>query len=267
MTDLHSHILPGVDDGAQTTEESLQMLDLAAEGGTRAIVATPHSDLRYRFDPERCRDLIELLREQRPAGPRLYLGCEVHLTPENIAKVLARPALYTLKGGDCLLLELPERIMPAMAAPAIGALLDAGLRVIIAHPERNSYIQHQRSYADWLVERGCFLQITGQSLNGGFGPAASSTAVHLLRRRLAHFIASDTHGATRRRPGLSRVFHTISKMHGERAARALFLENPEAALTGSPICRMPAAEGFFAFLFSRTSHTNGFRKQTIPQLP
>jgi protein-tyrosine phosphatase len=195
----------------------------------------------------------------------VYLGCEVHLTPENIAKVLAQPAAYTLNRGDCLLLELPERITPPMVDPAIEALIHAGLRVIIAHPERNLYIQHKRAYADRLVEWGCYLQVTGRSLNGGFGPAASSTAAYILRRRLGHFIASDTHSATKRRPGLSGAFDAICKMHGEPAARVLFAENPEAALTGLPIRQMPAAQGWLTSLFSHSP--NGFRKQTLSQVP
>ena len=264
MIDIHSHILPGVDDGAQTPDESSAMLALAAGAGTRAMVATPHADLRYRFRPEHCRDLLQRLRGRHPDGPSLYLGCELHLTTENISRAIEAPGSYALNGCDCVLLELPDRIMPDLAAPAIGALIDSGLRVIVAHPERNLYIQHRLSYSDRLMELGCYLQLTARSLSGGFGPAAVSAGNYILRRRLAHFIASDAHGATYRRPALDAAFDTIAKSYGDSAARLLFTENPAAAIGGAPIRPMPPASGWLTSLFSRTSHDP--RKQTVPQV-
>lgn len=265
MIDIHSHFLPGVDDGARTLEESGKMLALAVEGGTRAIVATPHCDLRYRFDPEQCWQLAASLRELHPAGPRLYLGCELHLTPENLANSIAKPGAYSLNAGDCILLELPDLATPAIVNPAVEAFADSGLRVVIAHPERNQCIQRHMAYADQLVERGCYLQLSARSLNGGFGPAAEAAASYLLRRRLAHFIASDAHGATYRRPGLSAAFELVSKLYGEPAARILLIENPQAALSSLAIRHMPSAPGWLNSLFSHTSH--GPRKPTAPPVP
>ncbi len=249
MIDIHTHILPGVDDGAVIPEESSHMLDLAASDGTLAMVATPHSDLRYRFEPQRCRELLIRLRDSNPHGPRLYLGCELHLTRENIAGAIDNPSLYALNGCDCILLELPDRIAPPLVNPAIEALIRSGLRVIIAHPERNPYIQHQVSYAERLVDMGCYLQLTARSLTGAFGPPAVSSANHILKRRLAHFIASDAHGVSVRKPILSGAFENISKSYGVLAARALFTDNPEAALTGSAFRQMPAQHRWRASIF------------------
>ena len=249
MIDIHTHILSGVDDGASIPDESSQMLDLAAADGTLAMVATPHSDLRYRFEPQRCRDLLEHLRDSSPCGPRLYLGCELHLTRENVASAIGNPSLYALNGCDCILLELPDRIVPPMVNPAIGTLMQSGLRVIIAHPERNLYIQHQISYAERLVDMGCYLQLTARSLTGAFGPDAASAANNILRRRLAHIIASDAHGVSVRKPILSGAFENVSKTYGEPAARALFTDNPEAALSGSALRQMPAAPRWRTLMF------------------
>ncbi len=264
MIDIHSHILPGVDDGAQTPDESSAMLALAATAGTEAMVATPHADCRYRFRPDHCRHLLQLLRERNPSGPSLYLGCELHLTPENISRAIETAGSYALNGCDCVLLELPDRIIPDSVAPAIGALMDSGLRVIVAHPERNLYIQHRLSYSDRLTESGCYLQLTARSLSGGFGPAAVAAGNYILRRRLAHFIASDAHGPTYRRPVLDAAFESVSKTYGDSAARLLFKENPAAALSGAPIRQMPSASGWLTSLFSRNSHDP--RKQTVPQV-
>lgn len=250
MIDLHCHILPGVDDGPRDAADSGRMLDLARCSGTTTIVATPHADLRYRFDPLRCRELLIELQALHPA-PRLCPGCEVHLTPENIAKVLADPSAFTLNGGDCLLLELPDRMLPDMVEPAIEALMHAGLRVILAHPERNSYIQHAPSYSEHLVDAGCFLQLTGRSLSGSFGHAATVTANYILKRRLAHCIASDAHGSTIRRPGLTSAFARVTQGYGEPAAKMLMIDNPDAALHSASISSMPNSHGWIASLFAR----------------
>ncbi|HYP06198.1 MAG TPA: CpsB/CapC family capsule biosynthesis tyrosine phosphatase [Bryobacteraceae bacterium] len=257
MIDIHSHVLPGIDDGAADFNESLQMLELARETGTTAMATTPHADLRYNFDPERSACLRAMLQEQCPNGPRLYSGCEVHLTPDNIARILKTPSAFTLNAGDCLLLELPDLVAPPMVTPALQALADSGLRVIIAHPERNPYIQQNPSYMRKLVDEGCYLQITARSLSGGFGPAASAAATHMLKRRLAHFIASDTHGVTRRKPCLDGVYGAIAKAYGEPAARMLLTHNPEAAVNRAEIRPMPGTSGWLTSFFSRPSQNYG----------
>ena len=259
MIDIHSHILPGVDDGASDPDEAGQMLAMAAEDGTEAIIATPHADLNYQFDPVRCREELERLREQCAKTPRLHLGCEVHVTPENIANVIRNPQSFTLNGRDCLLLELPVSMLPATVQPAIEAIMDSGLRVIIAHPERYLYIQQELAHCDRLVDSGCYLQLTARSISGGFGQAAQSAANYILNRRLAHFVASDAHGATVRRPLLSAAFAQVTKYCGEAAALILFHENPAAILKGEAIRPLPAPSGWLNSLFSRAAIS--FRKQ------
>ena len=142
-------------------------------------------------------------------------------------------------------------MVPGMVEPAIDTLRRYGLRVIIAHPERNLYLQHVRSYCDRLVDSGCFLQLTAGALAGAFGPAASSTASYILRRHLAHFVASDAHGAATRRPGLDTAFAAIAKRYGELAAQRLMLVNPKAALAGFPIRPMLAATDRITSLVSQ----------------
>jgi protein-tyrosine phosphatase len=264
MIDLHCHILPGVDDGSRDLEESSQMLDLARRSGTRAIVATPHADLQYRFNVQRCLELLARLQEANPFGPRLYIGCEVHLTAENLATMEVSPRVFTLNGGDCVLLELPNRIVPDLVDSAVERLMDSGLRVVIAHPERNPFLQDHLSYADRLVDAGCYLQLTARSLSGGFGSAAMSAASYLLNRRLTHFIASDAHGVVTRRPDLSSTWQRIVKGYGEPTARLLLKDNPQASLNGSPFRTMPPAIGWLASIFSRP--VNDYPKPIFPEM-
>ncbi|MGB7759924.1 MAG: CpsB/CapC family capsule biosynthesis tyrosine phosphatase [Bryobacteraceae bacterium] len=243
MIDLHTHILPGVDDGAASMEETATMLSLAAADGTRAMVATPHCDFRYRFDPDSCRSQLDCVQAACGPVPRLYLGCELHLSPENIERALASPRRFTLNGGDCLLVELPDVASDSGIEPGLDAILSARLRPVIAHAERNSCLLKNPALADRFVEIGCYLQLTAQSFAGAFGLDAKRLAGSLLRRQLVHFVASDSHGAVHRRPFLALAYNEIARHCGEPSARLLFCDNPRAAIESAPIrslCKAPS---------------------------
>jgi protein-tyrosine phosphatase len=243
MIDLHTHILPEIDDGASSLEETREMVALAAADGITELVATPHWNCRFEFDPERCGREIERVRRACAGGPRLYLGCEVHFTFENIERLLAGPAHYTLNGGDCLLVELPDRFTAAAVEAGLKACSRGGLRIVIAHPERNPHLQRNPAMVARLVERGCYFQVTAESLSGLFGTAAQKTAIKMLKQRLAHFVASDCHDARQRRPLLRRAYNAIARDFGARAAELLFVLNPRSAVHSQSIQLMGQAMG------------------------
>jgi protein-tyrosine phosphatase len=268
MIDLHTHVLAGVDDGAATVEESCKMLAMAAEDSTQAIVATPHCDLRYKYEPARCRDLAHQLREAMTSGPKLYTGCELHLTPENIEALLCRPCDYTLNRSDCVLIELPDQIAPAAVCDTVDRITNYGLRPILAHPERNGTIQRNLDLAERVVEAGCYLQLTAQAIAGSFGAPAERAASYLLKHRLAHFIASDAHGSEHRRPLLSIAFTEVSRRYGQAAAKLLFWSNPRAALHGATIQPMPELRRFgWNTLLTRTHANSTTPDSNICDLP
>jgi protein-tyrosine phosphatase len=169
----------------------------------------------------------------------LYLGCEVHLSPENLEAVLRNPQQYTLNGRDCLLVELPDQIHPPAADVAL-ELLASRLRLIIAHPERNSYLQRHPSYAGELVKRGYFLQLTAQSLLGRFGAEAKSTSEEFLRKRWVHLVASDAHNLTSRLQILSGAHRQVERLYGGDTADMLFCKNPRAVLFGGDLSLPPS---------------------------
>jgi len=243
MIDIHAHILPGVDDGSITIEVTETMLAMAAADGITEIVATPHANLEYRFDVLRCREKLNRVRAWCSKAPHLYLGCELHLTPENLHAALEDPTTFTLNGKDCLLIELPDSIIPHVVDSSLRILVDCGLVPIIAHAERNPYIQRHLPYASHLVSLGCFLQLTASSFFGAFGSGAAQTTEHLIRQRMAHFVASDAHGIDRRRPLLAKAYRHVEMKFGEAAARLLFLDNPRAAIEGLPISSISQPRG------------------------
>ena len=238
MIDLHTHILPGVDDGASRMEVTEAMLALAFADGITHIVATPHANQEYRFDAFRCRKEIARIRASCFNVPHIYLGCELNLTPENLHAAIEDPVMFTLNGNGRLLVELPDHIIPQVIDSSLRILTESGLVPIIAHAERNQYIQKHIAYASHLASLGCVLQVTASSFFGSFGVKAVQTAAHLMRQRIVHFIASDAHGSDQRRPLLAKAYRYVEQTFGEANAQLLFLRNPKAAIEGSRISNM-----------------------------
>jgi protein-tyrosine phosphatase len=234
MVDVHSHVLWGLDDGAQTLEESTAMLAMAAMSGTTDIVATPHANLRYRFDAGLVAERIQELTAATGGQPRIHSGCDFHLSFDNVQDALHNPQKYTVNGGHYLLVEFPESPLYNMK-PVLEALLQRGLIPIMTHPERHPQLREiNPDFEEW-VGMGCLVQITGQSLLGRFGKKAAASAWEMVRRGLAHFVASDAHGTTDRTPRLDDAFTAVSESKGRECAERLFQRNPGAVIADEPI--------------------------------
>lgn len=231
--DIHSHILYGLDDGARTFEESMEMLQLASSGGTTDIVATPHANGQYEFRP----DLIEERITELSAGApiRIHRGCDFHLQFDNIQDALAHPDKYTINHKTYLLVEFPDFSIFANTEEILVQLLDHGMIPIITHPERNERLQQSVDDLARWVEIGCYVQVTAGSCTGTFGRKARACAETLMKRGLVHIIASDAHNCRGRSPSLSGAFTALAAQWGEEAIQPLFDDHPRAVLTGDPI--------------------------------
>jgi protein-tyrosine phosphatase len=241
MIDIHSHILPGLDDGAPDMESALEMLRLAAEHGTTGIVATPHADARYRFDAVDVERRIAELREQAGGGPRIHYGCELHLTPENIQEALHAPSRYTIAHGCYLLVEFSNLLVPKSSGEILKRLSAAGAQPIIVHPERNPILRQRTAELERWVEDGCLLQVTAQSLVGRFGSSAEKAGLQLVAQGLAHCVASDAHDPKRRTPVLDQARRVVRELAGEDVACRLFEANPKAIVNSLPIAKQAPA--------------------------
>lgn len=253
MVDLHSHVLPGLDDGASTLEESLEMLRLAAATGTTDIVATPHCSPQYPFKPAVISQLVTELAAKTHGAPAIHTGCDFHLSYDNVRDALRYPTRYSINNGPYLLVELPELVSLLPTRNVLRELLNTRIIPVITHPERNSSVQGQRKELEKWVEDGCLVQITAQSLLGGFGIRAQRAAQSFMRAGLVHFVASDAHGTTQRTTDLSAAFQYVSTVYGSSRARTLFVSNPTAVISGQPLPPV-GADSLFARVLS------GFRK-------
>ena len=235
MVDIHSHILWGLDDGAETLEESLAMLKLAAESGTTDIVATPHANSKYRFEPEVIKQRIEEAAAGVSGTPRIHRGCDFHLSYDNVQAAMENPHKYSINGGSYVLVEFPDSPLAGMKR-VLTTLIDCGLTPIMTHPERNRQLQRiEGDFVEW-VQLGCLVQVTAQSLLGRFGKRAEESGWNMVTRGLAHFIASDAHDTEDRPPRLDLAFEALAKRVGEPHAKLLAIDNPRAVLSGARVC-------------------------------
>jgi protein-tyrosine phosphatase len=239
MFDIHCHILPGLDDGAKTMEDSLAMAEDAIADGITHVVGTPHSSTEHKFDFARVTAARKALQEALGERLTIATGCDFHLNPENLAMIRKNPPPFCINQKDYLLVEFNEFSIPAWMDQTLHELQIAGLRPIVTHPERNNILRAQPERLNSWVRIGCYVQITAGSLAGVFGEGAKEDAWAWMERGLVHFVASDAHNMTRRPLKLSFAYEAISQQHGEEKARALLIDNPKAAFEGAPLPYVP----------------------------
>ncbi len=239
MIDIHCHILPGMDDGPDTMEESLGMAEAAIAEGITHVVATPHSSDNFVFDFARVRALCRELQARIGSRLELATGCDFHVNAENLAALKQDAARFTLNQKSYLLVEFDEFAIPPAMDQTLHELQLAGLRPIVTHPERNGLLRAQPERLVRWVKLGCAAQVTAGSLTGGFGPGAQRDAARWIEQGLVHFVASDAHKLRRRRLALRPAFEGACKRFGADIAEALFVENPRAAWEGRPLPYVP----------------------------
>ena len=241
MVDLHCHILPGLDDGAKTIEDSLAMAEDAIQDGITHVVATPHASANYRFDFAKVRAAREELQNRVAGRLTLATGCDFHLDHENLTLLKKESAPFCINQKDYLLVEFNEFSIPPSMDQTLHELQLMGLRPIITHPERNSILRAQPERLISWVRLGCYVQVTAGSLSGVFGAGAQEDAWTWIKKGLIHFVSSDGHNTARRPVKLRFAFEAVAKERGESAAQALFVDNPRAAFHGEPLPYVPEA--------------------------
>jgi protein-tyrosine phosphatase len=237
MVDIHCHLLPNVDDGPRSWDISLQMCEMARADGIEHIVATPHANNEFRYDRAMLSGMLEELSQRISGKLQVSLGCDLHLSYENLVEVLRNPAQYTISGTNYLLVELSDFSVPPSVSQSLQRLLAAGLVPIITHPERNMVLRNNLHLLVQWVEDGCLVQITANSLTGRWGRQAQQTAEWLMTHAAVHVLATDAHGVESRPPILSEAFLVAEKILGKPAADALVRDNPRAVISGQSVPR------------------------------
>ena len=234
MIDIHTHILPGMDDGAPDLEVSLAMLRIAAADGTTDIVASPHANHEYRFDPAERDRKIEELRLACDAPIRIHSACDFHLSYDNIEDSLANPTKYAINNQRYVLVEFSDLLIPKTTDDVFFRMQKSGMVPVITHPERNMLLQKRLEKLEKWIDGGCLLQVTALSFLGRFGKRAKAFSDLLLQKGLVHIVASDAHDTEHRPPQLRAAYEYVAAIAGVPTAELLFVMNPQATLTGEP---------------------------------
>jgi len=235
MIDIHSHILPGIDDGSKSWDMTLEMCRLAIRDGITHIVATPHADNSYAYSRDRVREVIAELDAKIGAQLAFSIGCDFHLSYENIEDAITHPNRYTIASKQYLLVELSDYGIPPQMSDSLFKLQSVGMVPIITHPERNAILQRRPEPVLEWVDAGCLVQVTASAVTGYWGPIARRLAIWLLDHDAVHVLATDAHDDKNRPPILSEARDGVSKRFDADVARALVVDNPAAIVAGQPL--------------------------------
>ncbi|TMP17311.1 CpsB/CapC family capsule biosynthesis tyrosine phosphatase [Pseudoalteromonas sp. S2893] len=233
MFDIHSHILPGIDDGAKDLKESLALLKMAQDDGITHIVATPHIHIgRFNNSSKMLAQGITSLKDEALAAGinlKLAVAAEVRLDIELMALIMSDQLPFIGASGSTnyLLLELPHSHVPQGYDKFINWLSNRNIKVIVPHPERNRDIQANPFYIERLKQLGCDFQLTASSIEGAWGDTAKAISIDMLQKGLVSYVASDAHSVKRRPPILSNAKKLVADLIGEFEAENLFVNNPQ----------------------------------------
>jgi len=239
MIDIHAHILPGMDDGPTTLDQSLEMARIAVGDGIQTMIATPHclNGLHVNWRPNilsACTEFNSILKNHQ-IPLKVLPGSEARLSPEIIEEI-ENGRLMTLNDtGRYFFLELPDQFVPEAVIKLIAHLKKDKITPIITHPERNMSIQHDRELLSDFISSGALSQVTAASLTGGFGQYIYKCSQRIIEMGTAHFVASDAHSPMGRSPKLSTAFEKLSSIIGNTRAKKIMFESPQAILDGRDI--------------------------------
>jgi protein-tyrosine phosphatase len=239
VVDIHSHILPEVDDGPKSWDMALAMCRVAAADGITHMVATPHANDRYHYDRDYLKGLLDHLQELTGDSPKLLLGCDFHLSYENLQDCVANPSRYVIEGTRYQLVEFSNYSIPDNTTDSFFKLGDCGITAVITHPERNPILRENLQRVVEWAEQGCVVQVTGSALTGFWGERTRRAAVWLLERQAVHVLATDAHDLEKRIPILSTSREAAAEICGEDVAEALVEGNPRAIISNQPLPYFP----------------------------
>src|SRR5215475_2199059 len=236
MIDIHSHIMPEIDDGSRNLKESLEMAWMAADDGIEFMVATPHmfNGLSNNPPPSEIHKRVAALNIAIGKALKILPGNEVHIS-HDIVEQAKTNRVTRINQQNYMLVEFPQLTIPVGADELFYRLQLEGVRPILVHPERNGQIQNNPASAAKFVEQGVLIQLTAMSVTGEFGVAAKKCAEVLLRHNCVHFLATDAHRTTSRPPILSKGRDAAAAIIGRAAAKALVETNPRAVINGEPL--------------------------------
>ncbi|MBQ9573523.1 MAG: hypothetical protein IJR22_09135 [Acidaminococcaceae bacterium] len=237
--DIHSHIIPGVDDGSPDLETSLGLLRMAAENGTTDIIATPHViDVSTTLTWDAIRRHVEDLQkeaDQQEIPIRIYPGAETELNWDLLELMRKERSAFCLAGSRYCLMELPSLMLPPHLDEIVYELQLLDIVPVLAHPERQMQLMEKPRMLLEFLKKGCAAQSNGGSVTGVFGPRVQHNVEQLLNQNVIAFMGSDAHNLRRRNTNLKEAKEKITERWGSEAAKELFETRPTYILENKPL--------------------------------
>lgn len=256
MIDFHSHIVYDVDDGAESIEDSVQILKNAENAGFKSIILTPHyMENYYEVQKDEIKQKIEIINEkckEENINIKLYQANEIYIT-NHISELLKEGIASSINNSQYVLFELPMNEEPANLLEVVYSLLENGKTPIIAHPERYAYIQKEPNKLLELIETGVLFQTNYGSILGQYGKEIQKTANLLLEHNFIHFLGSDVHKTGRIYTNIEEIKKQLRKIISEEKIEELTEKNAEKVLKNEKIeIEMPSKikQGFLKKFFS-----------------
>lgn len=248
MIDIHAHMLPGIDDGAADIYDTLEMAEIAARSGIRAIIATPHCNIPGFYDNYFGIYYKELFvktyraieREKIPV--KLYPGMEVFAT-EDLPRLFQNGEIITLSHSKYLLVEFSVTEDPMFAVRILDKLKELGVKPVVAHAERYEFVQDNPQIVFQWRKKGYVIQANKGSFLGRFGKDARETVYRLLDHNLISVVASDAHSPKYRTPYLLEAYDILREECEKEYRDVLFYQNPARICKNKPIL-MPEPVSF-----------------------
>jgi len=238
FTDIHCHLVPGIDDGSPSWEVTLEMARIAVNDGFSTTICTPHQLGNFSCnDGNLIRERVAEVQERLNAeGIPLQVlpGGDVRIEEDLVGRIRRGEVVSLADQGKYVLWELPHELY----FPLEGLIAEhkrAGMIGILSHPERNRGLLSNPGVIPALVQQGCLMQVTAGSLRGRFGEPSQQMAEWMRREGLVHFLATDAHGLKSRRPTMSKAFHRAAELLGQEAAVQLCCRNPRAVAEGGTV--------------------------------
>lgn len=244
MIDIHCHLLPGIDDGAKTLADSLEMARIAVSEGVSVIACTPHmtpgvydnigADVRVRVEA--------LQRHIDEAGICLQVvsGADVHVAPDLVSRLRSGEAL-SLNGSRYVLLETPHHVAPPRLESLVFDLMSAGYVPIFTHPERLTWIDRNYDLIKRLFQSGVWMQVTAGSITGRFGERPRYWAERMLDEGIVHVVSTDAHDPVRRPPLFGEAYDALTRRLGETEANNMVVYRPYGVLRDDPAASLAPA--------------------------
>lgn len=236
MVDIHSHLIPNVDDGSKSVEETFMLIKEADRAGITDIILTPHYIVNsYEQNANTLillKDKLQQILDKDKINVKLHIGMEVYIT-DNLIDLLKQNKLLTLANSKYLLMELPLNTNVQYLDMVIFKLIENNIIPIIAHPERYKFVQEDPSKVRELIESGCLIQSNIGSILGIYGKKAKKTIKYLLKNDLINFIATDTHRKNTIYPLLEKGIKKIEKITGKEKAEELTNLNVQKILNNT----------------------------------